>query len=165
MLVRIVPPALVALLLVSCTQPPPAAPPEFPVGFNLNDYERHFGYSQAVRAGRTLYVSATMPVDAEGRLVGPGGIGSQLEAAYVNLAATLEAHDVGFDRVVLERIYTTDMAALLPVLDRRRKVYTGAHHPALTVVEVRRLLDPAFLVAIEAVVELPEPRESQPVRP
>jgi enamine deaminase RidA (YjgF/YER057c/UK114 family) len=55
----------------------------------------------------------------------------------------------------MERIYTTDMDALLKVADRRLKHYAPAQLPATTWVEVKRLVDPGFLVAIEAVAELP----------
>jgi enamine deaminase RidA (YjgF/YER057c/UK114 family) len=153
------------LLLASCADEPAAPAPTFPEPFHLNGYERSFGYAQAVKVGRTLYVSATMAVDREGRLVSPGDMQGQFEAAYLNLAKTLEANGAAFDRVVMERIYTTDMDALLRVLDRRQKVYPGGQYPALTLVQVERLVDPGFLVAIEVVVELPEPPPGKNIPP
>jgi enamine deaminase RidA (YjgF/YER057c/UK114 family) len=57
---------------------------------------------------------------------------------------------------VLERIYVTDMERFLEVSDRRFRYHSPTALPALSVIEVRRLVDPGFLVAIEAVVELPE---------
>jgi enamine deaminase RidA (YjgF/YER057c/UK114 family) len=146
------------LLLAGCGADPPATPPPVvPEPFHLNAYEQTFGYSQAVKVGRTVYVSGTVAVDAEGRLVAPGDLKRQLQVAYINLAKTLEAHGASFDDVVLERVYTTDMDALLAVADERLHYYTRAQLPATTMVEVRRLIDPGFLVAIEAVVQLPEP--------
>lgn len=148
----------VAILLAACEAPaPPDPPPVVAEPFHLNAYEQTFGYSQAVAVGRTLYVSATMAVDAEGRLVAPGDLGRQLDAAYINLAKTLEAHGASFADVVVERIYATDMEALLAVSDRRLRYYARTQLPATTMVEVRRLVDPGFLVAIEAVAHLPEP--------
>jgi hypothetical protein len=38
----------------------------------MNGYEKDFGYSQAVLIDKTLYISGTMAVDANGRLVAPG---------------------------------------------------------------------------------------------
>lgn len=145
-------------LLAGCEpEAAPTPPPTLVEPFHLAGYEQSFGYSQAVRVGRTLYVSGTMAVDDQGRLVAPGDLARQLEAAYINLAKTLEAHGASFDDVVVERIYTTDMNALLAIADRRLRYYSRAQLPATTMVEVRRLVDPGFLVAIEAVVHLPEP--------
>ncbi len=135
---------------------PPAPAPSFKEPFHLNGFEQRFGYSQSVKVGRTLYVSATMAVDPDGKLVGPGDLGAQLDAAYANLARTLVAHGAAFDDVVLERIYVTDMAAFLALSDRRFRYYPQNALPALSLVEVRRLIDPGFMVAIEAVVELPD---------
>ena len=147
--------ALAGLLAAGCEAeaPPPAA--RIPEPFHLNGYEQTFGYSQAVKVGRTVYISATVAVDAEGKLVSPGDMAGQLDAVYTNLAATLKAEGGGFQQVVLERIYTTDMEALLKVTDRRFKYYPKGQLPATSWLEVKRLVDPGFLVAIEAVAELP----------
>jgi 2-iminobutanoate/2-iminopropanoate deaminase len=134
---------------------PPAPPARIPEPFHLNRYEQSFGYSQAVKIGRTVYISATVAVDGEGKLIGPGDMATQLDAVYANLAATLTAEGGGFAQVVMERIYTTDMEALLKVADRRLHFYPEGQRPATTWVEVRRLVDPGFLVAVEAVAELP----------
>ena len=147
--------ALAGLLAAGCEAeaPPPAA--RIPEPFHLNAFEQTFGYSQAVKVGRTVYISATVAVDAEGKLVSPGDMAGQLDAVYTNLAATLKAEGGGFQQVVLERIYTTDMEALLKVTDRRFKYYPKGQLPATSWLEVKRLVDPGFLVAIEAVAELP----------
>jgi 2-iminobutanoate/2-iminopropanoate deaminase len=144
-----------ALLLGACEQEAPEPAPRIPEPFHLNNYEQTFGYSQAVKVGRTVYISATVAVDAEGRLVAPGDLAGQLDAVYTNLAATLKAEGAGFPQVVMERIYTTDMDALLKISDKRFKYYPHGQLPATSWMEVRRLVDPGFLVAIEAVVELP----------
>jgi enamine deaminase RidA (YjgF/YER057c/UK114 family) len=148
--------AIAALaLLGACEGEAPAPPSRIPEALHLNAYEQNFGYSQAVKVGRTVYISATVAADAEGRLVSPGDMAGQLDAVYANLAATLKAEGGGFAQVVMERIYTTDMNALLKVQDRRLAYYAKGQLPATTWVEVRRLVDPGFLVAIEAVAELP----------
>jgi enamine deaminase RidA (YjgF/YER057c/UK114 family) len=148
--------ALALACLAACEQEPPP-PPEsrIPEPLHLNAYEQSFGYSQAVKVGHTLYISATVAVDAEGKLVSPGDMAGQLDAVYANLAATLKAEGAGFPQVVVERIYTTNMEALLKVSDHRLKYYAAGQLPATSWFEVRRLVDPGFLVAIEAVAELP----------
>jgi enamine deaminase RidA (YjgF/YER057c/UK114 family) len=147
-----------ALLLSACEDgAPPVPAPQFPERYSLHPFEQRFGYSQAVRSGRTVYVSSTYAVDADGRLVGPGDFARQLDAAYANVARTLAAHGASFDDVVLERLYVTDMERFLAASDRRFRVHAPGALPALSVIEVRRLVDPGFLVAIEAVAELPVP--------
>jgi enamine deaminase RidA (YjgF/YER057c/UK114 family) len=142
--------------LGACSEGEPSPPPaRIPEPFHLNTFEQGFGYSQAVKIGRTVYISATVAVDADGKLVGPNDMGAQLDAVYANLAATLKAEGGGFPQVVMERIYTTDMEALLKVADRRLRFYPEAQRPATTWVEVRHLVDPGFLVAVEAIAELP----------
>ncbi|MBS0376789.1 MAG: RidA family protein [Proteobacteria bacterium] len=142
--------------LAACSEgEPPPPPARIPEPFHLNTFEQGFGYSQAVKIGRTVYISATVAVDADGKLVGPNDMGAQLDAVYANLAATLKAEGGGFPQVVMERIYTTDMEALLKVADRRLRFYPEAQRPATTWVEVRHLVDPGFLVAVEAIAELP----------
>ncbi len=148
--------AALVLALGGCTEgAPPAPPARIPEPFHLNPFEQSFGYSQAVKIGRTVYISATVAVDGEGKLIGPGDMAAQLDAVYANLGATLKAEGGGFPQVVMERIYTTDMEALLKVADRRLPFYPEGQRPATTWVEVRKLVDPGFLVAVEAVAELP----------
>jgi 2-iminobutanoate/2-iminopropanoate deaminase len=123
--------------------------------FHLNGYEKDFGYSQAVLIDKTLYISGSVAVDANGRLVAPGDMEGQMRAAYANIRRTLAAHDADFQEVVKETIYTTNMQALLKASDLRFEYYDKERLPAVSWVEVQRLLDPAFLVEIEVVAELP----------
>jgi enamine deaminase RidA (YjgF/YER057c/UK114 family) len=148
--------APVVLGCAGCERPPPPAPPErVRQDFHLNAYEKDFGYSQAVLIDKTLFISGTVAVDADGRLVAPGDMAGQMRAIYANLKRTLEANGVGFDSVVKETIYTTDMNALLKADDLRFEYYSKEHLPAVSWVQVERLLDPGFLVEIEVVAELP----------
>ncbi|HTB30286.1 MAG TPA: RidA family protein [Steroidobacteraceae bacterium] len=134
---------------------PVIAPPRVKQVFHLNAYEKDFGYSQAVLIDKTLYVSGTVAVDANGRLVAPGDMAGQMRAAYANIRRTLAAHGADFDEVVKETIYTTDMDALLKSSDVRFEYYGKERLPTVSWVQVQRLVDPGFLVEIEVVAELP----------
>ncbi len=148
--------ALSSLWLASCErEPPPAAPLRVKQEFHLNGYEKEFGYSQAILVDKTLYISGTVPADANGRLVAPNDMPGQMRAVYANLKRTLEANGADFDEVVKETIYTTDMDALLKAADLRFEYYGKDHPPTVSWVQVQRLLDPGFLVEIEVVAELP----------
>ncbi len=150
--------ALLAMLgLAACEREPEAviAPPRVKQVFHLNGYEKDFGYSQAVLVDKTLYVSGTVSVDANGRLVAAGDMAGQMRAAYANIRRTLAAHGADFDEVVKETIYTTDMDALLKSSDVRLEYYDKERLPTVSWVQVQRLVDPGFLVEIEVVAELP----------
>lgn len=147
---------LSCLGLAACEPQAPVEPePRFKETFHLNSFERDFGYAQAVKVGRTLYVSSCVAVDRQGLLVAPGDLPGQLRAAYRNLELTLRAHNAGFDHVVKETVYTTDMDALLQASDLRFAYYSKESLPASSWVQVQRLIDPGFLIAIDVVAELP----------
>ncbi len=148
--------AMAAFLLVACERESPPGPPlRVKQEFHLNAYEKEFGYSQAILVDKTLYISGTVAADANGRLVAPNDMAGQMRAVYANLKRTLESNNAGFDEVVKETIYTTDMDALLKAADLRFEYYAKDHPPTVSWVQVQRLLDPGFLVEIEVVAELP----------
>jgi len=145
----------VALWLTGCQREPEPPPPRAKQVFHLNGYEKDFGYSQAVMIDKTLYISGSVAVDADGRLVAPGDMAGQMRAAYTNIGRTLAAHHAEFQEIVKETIYTTDMDALLKASDLRFEYYDKERLPTASWVQVQRLVDPGFLVEIEVVAELP----------
>jgi len=149
---------MVGLWLAACQREPADTappPPRIKQEFHLNAYEKDFGYSQAVLIDKTLYVSGSVAVDQNGRLVAPGDLAGQMRAAYANIQRTLAANGANFDNVAKETIFTTDMDALLKASDLRFEYYDKERLPASSWVEVRRLVDPGFLVSIEVIAELP----------
>jgi len=146
---------LCALLsLAACERAPEPPAPRIKQTFHLNTYEKDFGYSQAVLIDKTLYLSGSVSADQAGRLVAPGDMAGQMRAVYSNIRRTLAAHGAGFEQVVKETIYTTDMDSLLKAADLRFEFYDKERLPASTWVQVQRLVDPGFLVEIEVVAEL-----------
>jgi reactive intermediate/imine deaminase len=66
-------------------------------------------YSQAVRAGATLYVSGQIPLDpASGELVS-GDMEAQIRRVFENLNAILMAAGADFAHVVKLNVYLTDL--------------------------------------------------------
>ncbi|WP_251121112.1 Rid family hydrolase, partial [Escherichia coli] len=58
-------------------------------------------YSQAVRAGNTVYFSGQIPLDpATGDIVGAGDVEAQARRAFDNLKAVAEAAGGSLDKVV-----------------------------------------------------------------
>jgi reactive intermediate/imine deaminase len=95
-------------------------------------------YSQAVRAGNTVYCSGQVPLDpATGTLV-EGDISSQARRAFDNLKAVCEAGGGGFGDVVRVGLYLTDLAQFAAV-NAVMAEYFNAPYPARSTIEVPAL--------------------------
>lgn len=109
-------------------------------------------YSQAIRAGDTLYTSGQVALDAQtGAMVGATAA-EQAEKVMQNLAAVLEAAGATFEHVVRCTIYLVDLAQFAAVNAVYAK-YMPTPPPARACVEVSRLPKDA-LVEIDAVAFL-----------
>ncbi|TAN08461.1 MAG: RidA family protein [Rhodanobacteraceae bacterium] len=95
-------------------------------------------YSQAVRAGNTLYLSGQIPLDpATGALVG-GDIAAQATRVFDNLQAVLAAGGATFDDVVRVAIYMTDLGHFGAVNEVMAR-YFHAPYPARSTIGVAAL--------------------------
>lgn len=127
------------------------------VFYHGKDFTKDFGYAQAVTVGKTLYISGTVSIDDEGRLIAVGDMSGQTRRIYEDLQRILEAHGVTFSDVIKEAIFTTDVDRFkeeaMPV---RAEFYQGHTLPASSAwLQVSRLAFPEFLVEIEAIAVLP----------
>ena len=118
--------------------------PQFSL-YHEGPWEQQIGYSQAIRAGHTIYISGTVGANEKGF---PPEIESQMRLAYAAIQKTMSHYGAGFSNVVKERIYTTDMDGLKKCQETRKKIY-GDWLPAATWVEVKRLYEPDAKLEIE----------------
>ena len=114
-------------------------------------WEPLLGYSRAVVAGNTVYVSGTCGVEADGS-VAPDMYGQAKRALEIIKGALAQA-GATMQNVVRTRIFVTDAAQFDAIAKAHGEVF-GEIRPATTIVEVVRLVDAAFLVEIEAVAVL-----------
>lgn len=119
--------------------------------YKVRGLEDTFIFSQAVRAGDTLYLSGHLSWDDKGDTVAAGDMAAQVDNVYRELGETLAAHGLGYARVVKENVYTTDMAALVAAADRRAAHLDGLKGPAATWVEVTRLVPVGAKLEVELI--------------
>jgi reactive intermediate/imine deaminase len=95
-------------------------------------------YSQATRAGDTVYFSGQIPLDpATGELVG-GDIAAQARRAFDNLAAVCAAAGGTLDDIVRVGLYLTDLGQFAQVNAVMAEYFT-APYPARSTIEVPAL--------------------------
>ena len=95
-------------------------------------------YSQAVRAGNTVYLSGQIPLDpATGELVA-GDIATQTRRVFDNLKAVCEAAGGSLDGVVRVGIYVMDLSDFAQV-NAVMAEYFQAPYPARSTIQVAGL--------------------------
>jgi len=108
-------------------------------------------YSQAVRAGDTLYLSGQIPLDPKTMQI-VEGFENQVKRVFENLRAVARAAGGDFDRVVRITIFLTDLAQF-PKVNEVMATYFKEPYPARVTVGVASLPRGAQ-VEIDAVMHL-----------
>jgi len=96
-------------------------------------------YSQAVKAGNTVYVSGQIPLDAAGHLVGTGDVTAQTHQVLKNLTAVLAAAGLALTDVVKCSIFVKDLGNFATINQIYGTYFDEATAPARETVEVSRL--------------------------
>ena len=107
-------------------------------------------YSQAIRAGDTVYLSGQIPLDPDtGELVA-GDMEAQVRRVFENLKAVAEAAGSDLSRVVKLNVYLTDLAHFA-LVNRVMAEYCPQPYPARAAIGVAALPKGAA-VEIDAVL-------------
>lgn len=104
------------------------------------------GYVQVVKVDNVLYISGAVARD-----VTPQGITN----VYRSLERSLQAYGAGFQNVVKENLYTTDIEAMKKYNASRKAFYKG-DFPAATWIQITRLYMPDAKLEVELVAHLPK---------
>jgi enamine deaminase RidA (YjgF/YER057c/UK114 family) len=112
-------------------------------------WERMVGYARAVRVGPVIEISGCAPTADDGSTVGGGDVYEQTRQCLRVIGEALAGVGAGFDDVTRTRIFTTAPRRWREIGRAHSEVF-AAIKPATSLVGVRGLLDPRWLVEIEA---------------
>ena len=109
-------------------------------------------YKMATRmeGGRLLYIAGQAAWDASGNLVGKGDVRAQARQAFENLRGVLQAAGGDVGNLMKITTYITAIENLPAVAEARTAVFQG-ELPASTLIVVKALFHPDFLVEVEGV--------------
>lgn len=110
-------------------------------------------YSHAIQVGNLLFVAGQVALDHNRNLVGKGDSAAQTKQCMENIQALLEAAGATWENVVKLNIFVLNMADRA-VMGEARLPFLKQPYPTSTLVEVKQLANPDFLVEIEAVAAL-----------
>jgi reactive intermediate/imine deaminase len=109
-------------------------------------------YSQAVRAGNTIWVSGQIPIDPATKELVPGDIEAQVRRVFENLKAIVLASGASLDDVVKVTIFLIDLAHFA-LVNKVMAEYFREPYPARATVGVAALPRGAQ-VEVECIVAL-----------
>jgi enamine deaminase RidA (YjgF/YER057c/UK114 family) len=111
------------------------------------------GYSQIVevQGGRTLYISGQVALDQSGNVVGTGDFTAQVKQVFANLKLRLDEAGASLNDVVKLSFYLTDVTDIQIVRDVRDTYVNREYPPASTLVVVKELFRPEFMIEVEAI--------------
>jgi len=104
-----------------------------------------------IKSGTPVFIAGQVGTDPDGKLAGDGGPVAQVEQAFANLSAVVQACGATMDDVTKLTIYATDRDLREPVAAARRRHFVEGERPATTFLVVAGLAAPELLVEVEAV--------------
>jgi enamine deaminase RidA (YjgF/YER057c/UK114 family) len=110
-------------------------------------WESTIGYSRAVRADDFIAVTGTVGIEADGRYAST--VAAQTRRALDIIVAAIEALGGKTSDVVRTRIFVTDIRKWKEVGEVHGEFFDQVR-PALTMVQVSRLIDDDAMIEIEA---------------
>ena len=110
-------------------------------------------YSQAIRVGRTVYVSGEVGADSSGTIVG-ASIGEQTDQALTNIGYILGAAGLTLDNVVATTVYLVNVSDFAEMNAHYATFFKNAP-PSRATIQVAALPKKGALVEISAIAVIP----------
>jgi enamine deaminase RidA (YjgF/YER057c/UK114 family) len=118
-------------------------------------FEKPIGFSRAVRIGARIAVSGTAPIAPDGSTAHPGDMYGQTLRCLAIIQEAIEKAGGGLEDVIRTRVYLTDAERWQDAASAHGKIF-GDIRPACTFIAVKGLIDPDWLVEIEAEAVTPQ---------
>lgn len=115
--------------------------------------EASIGFSRAIRVGARIEISGTAPTNPDGSTAGGNDLYLQAQACFAIIQAAIEELGGRLADVYRTRMLLTD-PAYSEAVGRAHGELFGDIKPAATMVVVAALLNPEWLVEIEAWAEI-----------
>lgn len=115
------------------------------------------GFSHVATAGKLVFTSGQLPLDAAGQLVGKGDFAAQVEQAFANLDRALAAAGSSMKQVARLTYYgvaTLSFAELSQLGAVRDRYVDTAAPPTSAFLFVPRFINPDCLFEVEAIAVL-----------
>ena len=116
-------------------------------------WEAIVGYSRAVKTGNTIEVTGTVALDDSGQTVGVNNAYEQTKFIIGKIEKVLKQAGASLKDVVRTRMFVTDIS--------RWEEYGKAHgeyfkdiRPCTSMIEVKGLIEPQYLIEVEATAVL-----------
>ena len=113
-------------------------------------FQEEWGYSDAIVAGDTIYLSGIVVGQREGET-----LEAAFERTYGQIGAILKRAGASWDDVVDITSFHTDVTAQMPAIVAAHKKYVKAPYPAWTAIDVDRLIPERGLAEIKIVARRP----------
>jgi 2-iminobutanoate/2-iminopropanoate deaminase len=112
-------------------------------------------YKLATRqeGGQLLYISGQVARDTDGNVVGKGDMRTQARQVFQNLRQVLQAAGGDFKDLMKITTYITNIEDFPAVAEVRSSVFQG-ELPASTLIVVKSLFNPDFLIEVEGVAAI-----------
>jgi reactive intermediate/imine deaminase len=112
-------------------------------------------YKMATRqeGGQLLYISGQVARDTDGNVVGTGDMRTQARQVFQNLRQVLQAAGGDLNNLMKITTYITKIEDFPAVAEVRGEVFQG-ELPASTLIVVKSLFHPDFLIEIEGVAAI-----------
>lgn len=116
-------------------------------------WESRVGYSRAVKVGNVIEVSGTVATGEGGEVIGEGDPYLQTKYILQKIEAVLLQAGATLHHVVRTRMFVTNISQWEEYGRAHGEVFAGIN-PCTTMVEVKALIAPQYLIEIEATAVL-----------
>ena len=112
-------------------------------------WEEIIGYSRAVKIGNVVEVTGTVSVDENNELIGKDNPYEQTKYILYKIEKVLERAGATMKDVIRTRMYVTDISCWREFGKAHAEVFKDIK-PSTSLLEVKALIDPEYLIEIEA---------------